>query len=89
MKQAEKVKRILDNSKFLNSQKLLQKIAVFIPHVEQVISQAYRRVLKQEKVPADEKIVSIFESHTDIICRGKLNVDVEFGHKIWLDEVDG
>jgi len=34
-------------------------------------------------------IVSIFEAHTDIICRGKINVEVEFGHKVWLDEVDG
>lgn len=80
---------ILDNLNSLDSQKLLQKIAVFLTSLEQVIEQAYRRVLKQEKVPAHEKIVSIFESHTDIICRGKLNVDVEFGHKVWLDEVDG
>jgi IS5 family transposase len=46
-------------------------------------------VLNREKVPSSEKIVSLFESHTDIICRGKTNVLVEFGHKVWLDEVDG
>jgi IS5 family transposase len=46
-------------------------------------------VLNQEKVSAAEKIVSIFEVHTDIICRGKPNLDVEFGRKVWLDEVDG
>ncbi len=40
-------------------------------------------------MPSAEKIVSIFEAHTDIICRGKVNVEVEFGHKVWLDEVDG
>ena len=40
-------------------------------------------------MPAAEKIVSIFEPHTDIICRGKTNRPVEFGHKVWLDEVDG
>jgi IS5 family transposase len=40
-------------------------------------------------VPASEKIVSIFEPHTDIICRGKANKPVEFGHKVWLDEVEG
>jgi IS5 family transposase len=36
-----------------------------------------------------DDLIFKFESHTDIICRGKINVDVEFGHKVWLDEVDG
>ena len=62
---------------------------IFIPRIQQVIQQTSRRILEQEKVPAPEKIVSLFEAHTDIICRGKLNKEVEFGHKVWLDEVDG
>lgn len=49
---------------------------------EQVYAQAYRRVINGEKVPADEKLVSFFETHTDIICRGKKGSKVEFGHKI-------
>lgn len=89
LKQAQKVKNILMNSKPPNSPKILQKFTVFLPRIEQVIQQAYRRVLNKEKVPVHEKIVSIFEAHTDIICRGKINLDVEFGHKIWLDELDG
>jgi len=48
----------------------------------QVYDQAYRRVIKGEMVPAEEKLVSIFETHTDIICRGKKGSKVEFGHKI-------
>lgn len=48
----------------------------------QVYDQAYRRVIKGEAVPAKEKLVSIFETHTDIICRGKKGSAVEFGHKI-------
>jgi len=46
------------------------------------ISQCERRVLKGEKVPASEKIVSIFEEHTDIIKRGKSQCPTEFGHKV-------
>lgn len=46
------------------------------------IDQCERRVLKGEKVPAEHKIVSIFEAHTDIICRGKSMRPVEFGHKV-------
>lgn len=47
-----------------------------------VIDQTQRRVFKQEKVPASEKIVSLFEPHTDIIV--KTNRDVQYGHKINL-----
>jgi len=48
---------------------------------EQVYSQAHRRIALGEKVPADEKITSIFETHSDIICRGKKGSATEFGHK--------
>ncbi|MBV5322511.1 MAG: hypothetical protein JZU60_01595 [Ilumatobacteraceae bacterium] len=61
----------------------------FTPLAEQVIDQTERRMFQQEQVPAQEKIVSIFEPHTDIICRGKETKPVEYGHKIWLAEVDG
>ena len=29
------------------------------------------------------------EPHTDIICRGKEDHPVEYGHTVWLNEVDG
>jgi IS5 family transposase len=71
------------------AQKLKTSLERFIPRIEQVIAQTKRRVFEGEKVPVSEKIVSIFEAHTDIICRGKANQPVEFGRKVWLDEVDG
>lgn len=71
------------------AEKLRAALEQLTPRVEQVISQTRRRVFGGEQVPASEKIVSIFESHTDIICRGKANRPVEFGHKVWIDEVDG
>ena len=46
------------------------------------IDQCERRVLNGEKVPAADKIVSIFEEHTDIIKRGKSQSKTEFGHKV-------
>ena len=46
------------------------------------VDQCERRVIKGEKVPAEQKIVSIFEEHTDIICRGKSMSPAEFGHKV-------
>ena len=48
------------------------------------IDQCERRVLRGEKVPASEKIVSIFEDHTDIIKRGKTQSSTEFGHKVLI-----
>ena len=47
-----------------------------------VIDQTERRVFAKEKVPASEKIVSIFEEHSDIIVKGSR--DVHYGHKLNL-----
>jgi len=56
----------------------------YIPLMEKSIAQCERRVLQGEKVPASEKIVSIFEPHTDVICRGKTMSPAEFGHKVLI-----
>ena len=53
---------------------------------DRVIDQARRRVLEGAQVPNDEKIYSIFETHTDLIQRGKVTKPIEFGHKIFLAE---
>jgi IS5 family transposase len=50
--------------------------------VLRVIDQTQGREFQAEKVPADEKIVSLFEEHTDIIVKGCR--DVHYGHKLDL-----
>jgi IS5 family transposase len=72
-----------------SAKRLVETCNHFIPLARQVIQQTTRRILKGEQVPAQEKIVSIFEEHTDIIVRGKEAKPVEYGHKIWLNEVEG
>lgn len=47
-----------------------------------VVDQTVRRVIYEESVPSSEKIVSLFESHTDIIVKGPR--DAEYGHKVNL-----
>ena len=47
-----------------------------------VIEQAERRVLHGESVPASDKVVSIFEEHTDIIIKDRR--DTYYGHKLCL-----
>jgi IS5 family transposase len=70
-------------------QRLKKTLEIFIPLAQAVIDQTQRRVFENEAVPAQEKIVSIFEPHSDIIVRGKDSHPVEYGHKVWLNEVDG
>jgi IS5 family transposase len=87
--QAKQVLGALKQEASSTADKLATTLDVFIPRVEQVIQQTVRRVFQDERVPAAEKIVSIFEPHTAIIRRGKASHPVEYGHKVWLDEVDG
>ena len=47
-----------------------------------VVDQTQRRIYNGETVPASEKIVSLFEEHTDIIVKGER--DVVYGHKVNL-----
>jgi transposase, IS5 family len=54
----------------------------FLPLVKKVIDQTERRVLRGESVPATEKVVSIFEPHTDIIRKDRR--DTYYGHKVTI-----
>ena len=65
---------------------LRRKIAHYCQLGKRVIEQARRRVLEGEQVPNEEKIYSIFETHTDLIMRGKVTKPIEFGHKVFLAE---
>ena len=69
--------------------RLLERFEHFMPLVERGIHQATRRVLQGEQVPAAEKLLSLFEEHTQIITRHKAGKPREFGRKVLIDEVDG
>jgi len=87
--QAKQVLETLAELRDDPAQGLRDTLETFIPRAEQVIDQTIRRVFRDEKVPAEDKIVSIFEPHTAIIRRGKAGKPVEYGRKVWLDEVEG
>ncbi len=61
---------------------LHQKLRHFLALTERVLDQTRRRVFNGESVPAAEKVVSIFEPHTDIIVKDRR--DTLFGHKLAL-----
>jgi IS5 family transposase len=50
--------------------------------VAQIMDQTERRVFQGETVPADEKLVSLFEAHTDVLVKDRR--DTYYGHKIFL-----
>jgi IS5 family transposase len=77
----------------IEAQGFLAELEPYIGRCDKARQQCVRRVLRGEKVPAAEKIVSLFEEHTDpaspkrfaaasIICRGKKQSPTEFGHKV-------
>jgi IS5 family transposase len=82
---------LLRSEEVLNSLGPLEAIAAkgvadaldrFLPLTQRVMEQTRRRVLEGQSVPAQEKIVSIFEEHTDIIRKDRR--ETLYGHKICL-----
>ncbi len=61
---------------------LFSSIEHYADLTERVIDQTKRRVLLGQSVPAQEKVLSIFEEHTDIIVKDRR--DPIYGHKICL-----
>jgi len=63
------------------------RIDHFVPLVEKVIAQTTARIFGGDTRVAD-KIVSIFEEHTQIVRKGKAHKPTEFGHLVRIDEVE-
>jgi IS5 family transposase len=63
---------------------ILTALSRYDEYVKKFIDQIERRLLKEEQIPASEKIFSIFEEHTEWISKGKLNKKVELGHLLCI-----
>ncbi len=64
----------------------LEKIEGFQDYAKLLMDQIRRRVLEDEIIPAEEKIYSIFQPHTEWISKGKAGVPVELGIKVCIME---
>ena len=53
---------------------------------EKLIDQIQRRVINGEKIPHDEKLFSLFQRHTEWICKGKAGVPQELGKRLCIIE---
>ena len=90
LKQATKVQQMLRSEEaHLGGGRLADELERFEGLLERVVGQTERRVLSGESLAAGQKLVSLFEEHTAIIARGKAGKKIEFGRKVWLEEVEG
>lgn len=64
----------------------LSTLETFLARTQQVREVAYRRVIKGEKVPNDEKLFSLFEPHTQLYIRGKAGEPMQFGRLVLVFE---
>jgi hypothetical protein len=84
----EKAKQTLDiiRKEELGKEDKLQEIEAYIQHAQRQIEQIQRRVIAGEKIPHEEKVFSIFEEHTEWICKGKAGISQELGLKVCILE---
>ena len=70
----------------VNGEILLLALALkrHLPTMRRITAQARRAVIDGEKVPASERVFSLFEPHVELIKRGKREKPIEFGHKLLL-----
>lgn len=61
---------------------LIMQLEKHLDLMVRVHDMVYRKEIKGEKVPGQDKIYSIYEQHTDIIVKG--GREVKFGHKVDL-----
>jgi len=64
----------------------LTQLEHFLPLAQKVIRQTKQRVVLGQE--AAEKVLSLFEPHTQVICKGKAHKPNEFGRLVRIDEVE-
>ena len=79
---------LLEQQGFVSGLEIALKIEIegFMKHADRQIDQTKRRVILGEVIPHAEKVFSIFEPHTEWICKGKAGVPVELGVKVCVLE---
>ena len=79
---AKRALRQADRFTDLPSLVIAGQLRHYLDLTKKIIHQTERRVLRGETVPAAEKVLSLFEEHTDIIKKKRR--ETVFGHKLFL-----
>ena len=84
LKQIDRTLAQLSNGSYDNEPSLrwIAEVEHYRGLLLRVVDQTQQRVYEKKIVPAEQKVVSIFEEHTDIIVKGSR--DVQYGHKVNL-----
>lgn len=61
-----------------------ERLSYFHAMLDKHLDLVERRLLKEETIPAHEKVFSLFEPHTEWIQKGKQRPNVELGHRLLL-----
>jgi len=61
-----------------------EALAYFHRMLDKHLDLVARRLLKEETIPAHEKVFSLFEPHTEWIQKGKQRPNVELGHRLLI-----
>lgn len=72
--------------KELDIDEKIQEIEKYIEHAQRQIDQINRRVVNGQAIAHAEKVFSIFEEHTEWICKGKAGVPQELGLRVCVLE---
>ena len=64
----------------------LLSIDEYLGHAARQLDQVERRLLKGETIPQNQKVFSIFESHTRWVVKGKVGVPMELGVPVCVVE---
>jgi len=85
MNRAKQTREILTEDYNINETKI-GNLNNYIEHAERQCDQIQRRILQGELIPQKEKVLSVFEPHTEWINKGKAGVPVELGMKVCILE---
>lgn len=84
-----KVEEVIKNPPIVTGEEVLVTVMITLlgehkNYLIKFMGQIERRLLKGEAIPAQEKVYSIFEPHTEWITKGKINRKVELGHLLLI-----
>jgi len=65
-----------------NTLKIIKQLEHIKAYLEPILAQTISRIVDHKNVHSEEKVVSLFEEHTDVIVKSRR--EVEFGHKIFI-----
>jgi transposase, IS5 family len=84
----EKVKETIKmlREEHLSEEVKLLVVEKYIKDAQRQINQIRTRVIEGKDIPHNEKVFSIFEEHTEWICKGKAGVSQELGLRVCILE---